>query len=269
MSEQPQTWHYGIVARHWAEFHVGGPEIPYYRKFIESSGPPALDVACGTGRLLLPYLRAGLDVDGCDISADMLALCQEKAQKEGFSPGLFAQPSHDLDLPRRYRTILMCGSFGIGNSRQQDLQALERFHRHLEPGGTLLVDHAMPYGASFSWQWEHWLKENRANLDPDWWPEGEFEHAADGSDYRLRARIADLDSLGQVLTMQMRAELWRDGQLVEEELHTLTQNIYFKNELVMMLEKAGFEVVAVQGDYTETEATRDHETLVFIARRES
>ena len=74
---QPQTWHHGIVARWWAEFNIGGPEIPYFQKFIEANGQPALDLACGTGRLLVPYLRAGLDVDGCDISSDMLALCRE------------------------------------------------------------------------------------------------------------------------------------------------------------------------------------------------
>jgi SAM-dependent methyltransferase len=74
--ERPRasTWHYGVVARWWAEFNEGGPEIKYFQRYIDA-GQPALDVACGTGRLLLPYVRAGLDVDGCDISEDMLALC--------------------------------------------------------------------------------------------------------------------------------------------------------------------------------------------------
>ena len=57
---EPQTWHHGVVARWWAEFNVSGPEIAYFQKFIEDDGQPALDVACGTGRLLIPYLRAGL-----------------------------------------------------------------------------------------------------------------------------------------------------------------------------------------------------------------
>jgi SAM-dependent methyltransferase len=76
MKYQPQTWHYGIVAQHWAEFQnysVDGPEIAYYQKLLKRFGQPALDAGCGTGRMLLPYLRAGLDVDGCDISPDMLA----------------------------------------------------------------------------------------------------------------------------------------------------------------------------------------------------
>src|SRR5438874_13216202 len=104
--EQPQTWHHGIVARWWAEFNVDGPEIPYFQKFIADEGQPALDVACGTGRLLIPFLRAGLDVDGCDVSADMIAVCREQAEREGLSPTLFVQPIHELDPPRTYKTIL-------------------------------------------------------------------------------------------------------------------------------------------------------------------
>src|SRR5438067_1888816 len=66
MSERPVTWHYGLVARWWAEFNHGGPEIEYLRSILEADGQPALDVACGAGRVLLPLARAGLDVDGCD-----------------------------------------------------------------------------------------------------------------------------------------------------------------------------------------------------------
>jgi len=99
-----------------AEFNVSGPEIDYFRKFVEAGGQPALDVACGTGRLLIPYLRAGLDVDGCDLSDDMLSLCRARAEAEGLSPNLHKQPMHRLDLPRRYRTILVCGSFGLGGT---------------------------------------------------------------------------------------------------------------------------------------------------------
>jgi SAM-dependent methyltransferase len=79
------------VAKWWSEFNTDGPEIAYYQRFIEGGGEPALDVACGTCRLLLPYLRAGLDVDGCDVSADMVALCREQAAREGLEHVGFAE----------------------------------------------------------------------------------------------------------------------------------------------------------------------------------
>jgi len=52
----PQTWHYGLVAEWWAAFNTDGPEISYFGRFVEQ-GQPALDAGCGTGRLLLPWLR--------------------------------------------------------------------------------------------------------------------------------------------------------------------------------------------------------------------
>ena len=116
MVAEPQTWHYGLVARWWAEFNDSGPEIAYFRRFVVA-GQPALDVPCGTGRLLLPYLREGLDVDGCDVSPDMLAHCRAAAERDGLAPSLYAQAIHELDLPRRYRTVLVCGGFGLGSSR--------------------------------------------------------------------------------------------------------------------------------------------------------
>jgi SAM-dependent methyltransferase len=272
MKYQPQTWHYGIVAQHWAEFQnhsVDGPEIAYYQKFIERDGQPALDVACGTGRLLIPYLQAALDVDGCDISPDMLALCQKNAEREGFSPNLYAQAMHELALPRSYRVIFVCGSFGLGSTRQQDALALQRFYEHLTPGGVLLLDHHMPYGEDSSWSWKDWLKENRQQLDPDFWTEATPERASDGSEYRMRSRLADLDPLEQVLTLQMRAERWQDEQLIEVEERTLTSNIYFKHELLMMVKQAGFADITIQGDFMEVEATADHGVLVLIARKQS
>src|SRR3712207_7059847 len=104
----------------------------YFRTYIERDGQPALDVACGTGRLLLPLLRAGLDVDGCDLSPDMLALCRAKAERDGLKPRLYAQAMHDLDLPRMYRTIYICDSFGLGGHRQHDREALRRCYRRSE-----------------------------------------------------------------------------------------------------------------------------------------
>ena len=40
MKEQPQTWHYGLAAKWWAEFNWSGPEIDYYRRFIEEVASP-------------------------------------------------------------------------------------------------------------------------------------------------------------------------------------------------------------------------------------
>ena len=263
MVTEPQTWHHGIVARWWAEFSEPGPEIEYFQRHVEA-GQPALDLACGTGRLLIPYLRAGLDVDGCDVSPDMIACCREAAEREGLRPTLYTQAMHELDLPRRYRTIFVCGGWGLGSTREQDAEALRRIHRHLEPGGQLVLDNEVPYVHA---AWRHWPKEGRDELPRPRREPGERRLGSDGAEYELRARVLELDPLSQQATWEMLAFMWRDGELVAEEEHRLTATFYFRDEIVLMLERDGFEDVRVEGAYNGLEPTRDDDFLVFLAGR--
>jgi SAM-dependent methyltransferase len=262
---EPHTWHYGVVARWWAEFNTSGPEIAYFQKFIEGDGQPALDVACGTGRLLIPYLHAGLDVDGCDLSPDMLALCRDRAEREGLSPTLYEQAAHRLDLPRRYRPICLCGSFGLGGARDHDTEALRRVFDHLEPGGTLVMDNEVPYAGKRMWR--AWTKDGQADLPEAFPAPGERRRAPDGTEYELRARLVDVDPLHQLVTMEMHGSMWRNGELVEEDVHVLKMTVYFTHEVRLMLEAAGFVEIELTGDYTDDPPTRDTEFVVFIARK--
>lgn len=265
--EEVQTWHYGVTARWWAEFNTTGPEIAYFQQFIEGDGQPALDAACGTGRLLVPYLRAGLDVDGCDVSPDMLELCRERAQREGLSPNLFPQAMHELDLPRTYKTIFICGGFGLGGNREQDLEALRRLHGHLEPGGLLILDNQVPYADAKLWS--YWPKEERGDLPRPWPPHGDRRRASDGAEYALRSRVVDVDPLSQRVILEMRAEMWRDGELVADEEHLLKMTMYFKDELVLMLERTDFAEIGVRGQYNDAEPTSEDDFVVLVAKKGS
>lgn len=264
MNEEVQTWHYGLVARHWAENNTTGPEIAYYQRLIEHYGQPALDAGCGTGRLLIPFLRAGLDVDGCDVSGDMLSYCQKTAEREGLAPRLYQQALHQLELPRRYRTIVACGVFGIGVSRAQDISALGRFHEHLAPGGVLLLENYLPYEDAKAWPF--WRKELRAQL-PEAWPETIGTPPADDRDYELHYRLVAVDPLEQRITGEMRTVLFKDKQVVADDTRTLTSNVYFHYELRMLLERAGFQVEAEKGDWTDVDANADHDVIVYVARK--
>lgn len=265
--ERPQTWHHGLIAEYWALFNddFRPHEIPYFQAFIEDGGQPALDVACGTGRLLIPYLRAGLDVDGCDVSADMVAQCRVKAEREGYAPTLFVQPMHELAAPRRYRTIYVCGAFGLGSTREQDFEALVRLREHLEPGGTLLVDIEVPYADTH--QWALWTKDGRAGLPHVLEPPDDGEEAPNGAVYGLRSKYLAFDPLEQRVSGAMIARRWRDGELEAEETHHLDISLYFKNELLLMLERAGFRDIVVHGDHVVADPTPDDEFVVFVARK--
>jgi SAM-dependent methyltransferase len=264
MSEPVQTWHYGLMARHWAENNTTGPEIAYFQQQIERYGQPALDAGCGTGRLLIPFLRAGLEVDGCDISGDMLRYCQQAANREGLSPQLYQQALHDLDLPRQYQTIVACGVIGVGVSRQQDFMALQRFYDHLLPGGMFILDGVPAYADADLWPL--WRKDTRSHL-PEPWPTEIGKLPTDGSDYELHYRLVSIDPLDQRTVSEMRMLLFKDGQLAADDTYTLQSTYYFRHEMQLLLEKAGFTVEAIKGDYTNADATADHDAIVYFARK--
>jgi hypothetical protein len=71
--------------------------------------------------------------------------------------------------------------------------------------------------------------------------------------------------LEQCYTRQVRLEKWVSGDRVALEEYTLQGNVYFKNELVLMLEMAGFREIIVRGDYREEPADADHKEIVFTA----
>ena len=265
MADQPKTWHYGLVARWWAEFNEADPdELAFYQGFIERDGQPALDLGCGTGRLLLPLLRAGLDVDGCDLSPDMLALCRQRAEQEGLAPNLYQQAFHELDLPRAYRTIFICDSFGIGGNRERDLEALRRCGRQLAPGGVLVFNSYLPDDDPEAWN--SWLPDRRAAL-PEAWPETDMrKRAADGDEIAISSRLVALDPLAQRQTRQIRARLWRLGEIIAEEEGILQENLCCYHDLRLMLASAGFASVEVRAGYSDRPAANADTMLVFIAR---
>jgi SAM-dependent methyltransferase len=263
---QPQVWHHGLIAREWGEFATdGGKEAAYFRGLIEASGQPALDLGCGSGRLLLPYLQAGLEVDGCDTSKDMLAQCEERAKREGLSPRLYQRAMHELDLPQRYRIIFACGVIGLGGERQLTMQGLRRCYEHLRPGGTFAFDHSPRWNDPPAYLSR--LPENRHALPDEWPASSERKLLADGTELEIAARTVAVDPLAESQIRQLRARLWRNGELLEEQVHTMGYEEYGINELRLMLKLAGFDDIRIFGDYSDEPATADHEALVFVARK--
>jgi SAM-dependent methyltransferase len=261
-----QFWHHGLVTRDWAEFSTdGGQEAIYFRQLIETYGQPALDLGCGIGRLLLPVLRAGLDVDGVDYSKDMLDQCQKRAGAEGFSPVLYHQPYHELDLPRRYKTIFACGVVGLGGNKQLTLQGIRRCYDHLRPGGCFAFDYSPRWNDPPAWL--NRLPDSRHALPDEWPTSSERRLLSDGCELETAARTIVMDPLEDIATRQIRERLWQNGNLLKEEIYTQKVEDFSKNELVLMLEKAGFSDIQVRGDYSAEPATADHDALIFIARK--
>jgi SAM-dependent methyltransferase len=259
------TWHYGLVAQWWANRTATDEELTAYASAIARFGEPALDLGCGTGRLLVPFLERGLDVDGVDVSEDMLRWCRERAATANVSPTLYAQAMHELDLPRRYRTIFICDSFGIGGSRAHDREALRRIHDQLEPGGALVMSTGLPYDDADEWQL--WLPGRRTALPRDWPAEPGRQRLPNGDELEQRVRLVALDPRRQRIQLEIEARLVRDGAVVQQEVGQISISTYFEQEQRLILELAGFAEVEFQAGYTGRPATDDDTEILVIATR--
>ena len=223
----PSSWHHGLVADYWALVNVDAPELDLYRQYLRS---PMLDAGCGAGRLLAPLRADGLDVDGCDASADMIERCRRRVP----DATLWVTSLHDLDPPRRYASVVCCGVLGLGSTRGQDEQALRRLHDALLPGGTLVLDNDEK---PFTRRVRGW---NTPGPGP----------------IALSTRIDAVDETDRCVHMTIRAET-PDGR---REERPLTMRQWYREELVSRLRGAGFATIDVF-------AGIDEHTWVYVARR--
>jgi hypothetical protein len=175
---------------------------------------------------------------------------------------------HELELSRKYRTIYMCGAWGIGGRRDHDREALRRAYRHLEPDGALVIaNHELPYAGGDEKRWARWLPGHRDGIPLEWPAEGERRTTADGDEIESLFRRVEIDPLQQMYESQVRLRLWTDGQIVREEEYSLKENLYFAQEILVVLGDAGFRDVAIEGGFTGRPATPEDGMVAFVARK--
>lgn len=250
----------GAAALMWAAYDEPDWDHDYYRRVIERNGGAALDVGCGTGRLLRSYRRAGLSVEGVDVAADMLAQCRRLAADEGLDVTLHQQPMQALDLPRRYQTIYIpCGSFACVLDRREALEALRRLRAHLAPGGELVFNLFIE------------AESKPGATVPDGWVDWSTTALPDGRTLFVDRRVIGIDRIEQTVTEQRRYRVVaggsRDLPALHEEVRTGGFRWYTRNEALWLCEAAGATVEKVTGDYTDEPFGERHDgTMVLHVR---
>jgi SAM-dependent methyltransferase len=206
----------------WLPFDADYDDVEPYRAAIERGAGPALELGCGTGRLLLRYAAAGLDVEGIDSSADMLAICEQHAATMKVSVTLHHTDWTNFDLPRHYATIYNpSGSFSLIDDDDRARHALATWMRHLAPGGRLLVAMGVPR-AHFDAQWE-WHVRRSATRTTDGVTFMVHEALRCDVDAQLQHslhRHEVWDARGQLVTTFMRRHRlrWWTGEQMERLL---------------------------------------------------
>jgi len=253
----------GIAAEMWD--HMGGdshgPDVDFYARKIKENPGQALNLTCGSGRHLLRYLKMGLDVEGVDASEIMLANCRRKGAEQGLAPVLYRQSMQALNLPRRYQTLFISqGSFQLLADRGEAMETLRRCHSHLRPGGQLLFETFLPSEAIQAHE------EDPSDRQQTPWV-GPVVRPRDGATVTAYSWTESADRFEQVKVEKRRYDAEKDGNIIESEFHTMSLRWYFKYEMVMMLELAGFQDIFIFGDFTDDAATAASSDTVYRARK--
>ena len=125
-------------------------DVPFYLGMAKETGGPVLELACGTGRILLPLARAGFEATGLDLSQSMLDKLQAKLDVE--PRGVQARVALKCADMREYRftqkfKLVFCAfnSFLHLKTTEEQLACLRAVHEYLSDDGRLVLNIFAPY----------------------------------------------------------------------------------------------------------------------------
>ena len=209
-------------------------DIPLLRQLAQDTGGPLLEAGCGTGRVLME-LATDTHCTGIDICPEMLAWARHNlaAVPPAHQPRLFQADMADFRLLHRDFGLAVCASnslMHLDNPEQQH-SALSCLHRHLRPGGLLMLD-------LFNPPVEQIVADDGALIQVDVWQEpGDIETT------KWMGRTVDWVRQVQT-TVILLSQVDPDGQHRETTV-TFRLRFLWPHELELMLDAAGFDIVEI------------------------
>lgn len=222
-------------------------DVQFYVDRAESTDGPVLEAACGTGRVYLELLEAGVDADGFDGAAEMLQVLRDRARDRGLDPSVWQGDMRTVTADRKYGLIIVpFRAFLHLLTIDDQLAALERFHDLLRPDGELVI-------AVFAPDFEY-ICEGYGS-----WDETVVERA--GTEYTIRNYAEITDDIAQIVENTQQI-LGPDGEVVAES--TFPLKLLPKREFELLLEVSPFGDSEVYGGFDLDELESADQEMVWI-----
>jgi SAM-dependent methyltransferase len=228
-------------------------DLGFYLGVAKEAGGPVLDVGCGTGRVLLRALEVGLDLDGLDDSAEMLARLRQSAKARGLAPRVIQADMRVFQMPRRYAGIMIpFNAFAHNLTADDQIATLRHCHEHLVPGGRLVFDVFSATPAMLATP----IAEPVLEL--------ETPHPETGLPVRLYdGRRLDISTQTQHSQIAIE-ELDARGQIVRTHRFAAVVRWIYPSEMELLLRLAGFDRWEVTGGFDGRPAA-DHEGGIVVS----
>lgn len=227
-----------------------GGDVAFYRELAVEADGPVLEVGCGTGRVYLELLRAGVDADGIDLSAAMLDVLREKADEERLEPSVWRADVTEFRAERSYAlAIVPFRAFLHLLSVADQLAAMANLHDALEPGGRLALNVFAPDPEVICETYGEWREEP-------------VEH--EGVEYTLRTRPELVDPIEWVMREQ-RELVGPDGETAFEASFQL--KLVPKRELELLARLSPFDDWTVYGGFDRDPLESSDREQVWVLER--
>lgn len=229
--------------------------LDYYVALAKEAGGPVLDVACGTGRILLPCRQAGVDIEGLDLYEAMLNTLRSKAAALDLPPPRLHQGDmSSFSVERQFALVMIPFNAFIHNLTQDaQISCLQRCREHLQPGGQLAFDTFFPSLEIIG------CEPNSRVL------EGELPHPQTG----LPMRMYDTRSFDRVDQLQHSINelelLDADGNIQQTHRSETSGRYIFKQEMELLLRVAGFGRWWIAGDFDGRPLTKETDAMIVSA----
>ncbi len=252
-----------------AEFYDSTPlyterrDVEFYVAEARASGGPVLELACGTGRVLLPTARAGLEITGLDASVNMLERCRARLAAEPEEvrrrATLVRGELAGFELGREFALITIpFRPFQHLLTVEEQLGCLRAARRHLGRGGRLIFDvfHVHP----------------AAVYDPVWMrekEEGPPTKLPDGRTVRRTTRVTAFHRGAQINDVEFCWYVTHPEGRREESRWRTALRYYYRFEVEHLLARAGLRLAALYGDYDRSPFGDDSPDMIFVGEKDA
>jgi len=221
-------------------------DVAFFVEIARQSDGRVLELGCGTGRVLIPTARTGVEIVGLDLSARMLSVCREKLSREReqvrSKVQLVQADMREFALGQQFSLVTIpFRPFQHLITVEDQLSCLANIHRHLVDGGKLILDVFNPS--------LHFLVDQGSLVE--YGEEPEFT-MADGRRVVRRQRIASCDLFNQVQDCELIYYVTYPNGREERLVHRFEMRYFFRCELEHLLARCGFQVEAVYAGYDKS-----------------